>query len=73
MAVRDGRILGVGSLDDLAAWGSFEVDDTFKDKVILPGFVEAHSHTVVGGLTNQIPKCCSLPSKWMSNQRNEIA
>jgi len=49
VAVRDGRILGVGSLDDLAAWGSHEVDDTFKDKVILPGFVEAHSHTVVGG------------------------
>lgn len=49
VAVRDGRILGVGSVDELAVWGSHEVNDTFADKILLPGFVEAHSHTTVGG------------------------
>ena len=49
VAVRDGRILGVGELDDLAIWGPYEIDNTFADKIIIPGFVEAHSHTIVGG------------------------
>ncbi|HRW48620.1 MAG: amidohydrolase [Caldilineaceae bacterium] len=49
VAVRGGRILAVGSLDEMEAWGSFSIDNTFCDKVLLPGFVEAHSHSVVGG------------------------
>jgi len=49
VAVRDGRILGAGSLEKLAVWGPYEVNDAFADKVLIPGFVEAHSHTVVGG------------------------
>ncbi|RMF03442.1 MAG: amidohydrolase [Chloroflexi bacterium] len=49
VAVRDGRILGTGSPEDMAAWGPHQVDDTFAGKVLIPGFVEAHSHTVVGG------------------------
>jgi len=50
IAVRDGRVLGVGSLEELAGWGEHEVDDRFSDKVILPGFVEAHSHAMSGAL-----------------------
>ena len=37
VAVRDGRILGAGSIESLKGWGKFEVDDRFADKVILPG------------------------------------
>lgn len=48
VAVRDGRILGVGSMEELAGWGEHTVDDRFADKVILPGFVEGHSHTMEG-------------------------
>src|SRR5438309_8845975 len=44
VAVRDGRILGAGSLDSLKGWGTFDLDERFADKVILPGFVEGHSH-----------------------------
>jgi len=49
VAVRDGRILGVGTVDELSAWGTHTVDDTFRDHVLFPGFVEAHAHAIVGG------------------------
>lgn len=47
VAVREGRIVAVGSLDELASLGG-KVDDRFKDKVLLPGFVEGHSHIMEG-------------------------
>lgn len=50
VAVRDGRILGAGTLEQLRGWGKFELDERFKDKVILPGFVEGHSHAFEGGV-----------------------
>jgi predicted amidohydrolase YtcJ len=49
VAVRDGRVLGTGTLAELARWGRHEVDPRFADKVLLPGFVEAHSHLGEGG------------------------
>lgn len=48
VAVRDGRILGVGPLDELAGWGSYTLDDRFADKVLMPGLVEGHSHVSEG-------------------------
>ncbi len=50
VAVRDGRILGAGTLDQLKGWGKFDLDERFRDKVILPGFVEGHSHAFEGGV-----------------------
>jgi len=50
IAVREGRILGVGSQESLAAWGPATRDDRFADCVLLPGFVEAHSHVLAGGV-----------------------
>ena len=49
IAVRAGRILGVGSREDLAGWGENEVDDRFAGKVLIPGLVEAHSHVTEAG------------------------
>ncbi len=49
VAVQGDRILGVGSLDELARWGDHRVDDTFRDHILAPGFVEAHSHVMAGG------------------------
>ena len=49
VAVRDGRVLGVGDAESLAGWGPFTVDDRFADRVLMPGFVEAHSHVSEGG------------------------
>ncbi len=47
--VDDGLVVAVGTLDELRAHGEAEVDDRFADKVLLPGFVEAHSHSFEGG------------------------
>lgn len=44
VAVRDGRVLGAGTLEDLTGWGEYTLDDTFKDLVIVPGLIEAHNH-----------------------------
>ncbi len=54
VAVRDGRILGVGSLDDLAGWGPYQIDDRFANQVLMPGFVEGHSHLMAGSLWRHV-------------------
>jgi len=50
VAVRDGRILAVGTLEEVSGWGDFPVDDRFADKVLMPGFVEGHCHLMAGGM-----------------------
>jgi len=48
VAIRDGRILGVGTLDDVRGWGDSAPETDFADKVLMPGFVEGHCHTMDG-------------------------
>jgi predicted amidohydrolase YtcJ len=58
VAVREGKILSVGSMDDLKPWLDkypYDVDNTFADKVIMPGFIEAHGHPLLGGYLLQLP------------------
>lgn len=50
VAVREGRILGAGTLEELAGWGDYTLDDRFADKVLMPGLVEGHAHTSEGSL-----------------------
>ncbi len=50
VAVRDGRILAAGSLEEIAGWGDFPVDTRFADKVLMPGLVEGHCHIMEGAL-----------------------
>lgn len=50
VAVKDGKILGVGSLDELKEWGDYVLDNTFANKIMVPGLIEAHSHTTGGGM-----------------------
>ncbi|MEM8755102.1 MAG: amidohydrolase, partial [Pseudomonadota bacterium] len=54
VAVRDGRILGVGTLEELAAWGPHERDDRFADKIFTPGLVEGHAHAMEGTLWRHV-------------------
>lgn len=54
VAVRDGRILAVGSLDEVQAWGAAEIDRTFSDKVLMPGLIEGHAHVYEGMVWNNI-------------------
>jgi predicted amidohydrolase YtcJ len=50
VAVRDGRILAVGGAEEVADLGPIELDTRFQDSVILPGFVEGHSHLFEGAV-----------------------
>ncbi len=50
VAVRAGRILGAGTQEELAGWGAHVLDERFADHVLLPGFVEGHSHLMEGAL-----------------------
>ena len=48
VAVRDGLILGAGTLDELSGWGPHQLDTIFTDKMLMPGLVEGHSHVAEG-------------------------
>lgn len=64
VAVRDGRILSVGTLEDLKPWldqHPYEIDRSFEDKVIYPGFIEAHGHPVMGGVAISLPPLTYYP------------
>ena len=50
VAVRDGMILGVGTLEEVSGWGDYELDRSFAAQVIVPGFIEAHAHVMAGGM-----------------------
>ena len=52
VAVKEGKILGVGSLDQLEGWGDYELDETFSEKILMPGFVEGHCHAPEGQIWN---------------------
>lgn len=54
VAVRDGRILGAGALSDLEPWGEYTLDDRFADKVLMPGMIEGHAHTMEGTLWRNV-------------------
>ncbi len=45
-----GMILGVGTYEDVAGWGESRLDESFANKIMTPGFVEAHAHVMAGGM-----------------------
>ena len=52
VAVRDGLILAVGTADCARPWGDFRRDDSYRDAVLMPGFVEGHAHMMTGAMWN---------------------
>lgn len=52
IAVRDGRILAVGTEDSMLDFIDASYDSRFENDVLLPGFVEGHSHALEGALWN---------------------
>lgn len=66
VAVKDGRILSVGTLEDLKPWldnNPYEINNSFSDKVIYPGFIEAHGHPVMGSVAISLPPLTYYPLK----------
>lgn len=56
--VKDGRILAVGQKNDLPHWeknfGAHDIDTQFSEKILMPGFVEGHSHLFEGMLWDHV-------------------
>ncbi len=50
VAVRDGRILAVGTQQQAENWGVARHDDRYADKVLMPGLVEGHCHLYEGAM-----------------------
>jgi hypothetical protein len=50
VAVSDGRVLAVGTMDELLTIDGAVVDGSLERFTLLPGFVEAHCHTMAGGM-----------------------
>ena len=52
VAVSDGRIVSVGTLETMKPWLRrlpHEIDDSFEDRVLMPGFVDPHTHLRLSG------------------------
>eukprot|EP01060_Flectonema_neradi_P016418 TRINITY_DN2300_c0_g2_i2.p1 TRINITY_DN2300_c0_g2~~TRINITY_DN2300_c0_g2_i2.p1 ORF type:complete len:611 (+),score=105.11 TRINITY_DN2300_c0_g2_i2:76-1833(+) len=57
VAVKNGMILGVGSLETLKPWlkDGYTVNTTFKSKILVPGFIDPHMHPLIGGVAASLP------------------
>jgi len=58
VAVADGRVVAVGTMKTLEPWTKRDgasVDDRFKDKVLMPGFIDPHVHPSLPAVCTQFP------------------
>jgi len=65
VAVADGRIVAVGSLDSLQPWMAARettIDRSLQDKVLMPGFIDPHVHPSLPAVLTQFPFLA--PDSW---------
>ena len=65
VAVEDGKVLAVGSLDSLSpliATRGARIDRQFEDKVMTPGFIDPHVHPTLPAVLTQFPFLA--PDNW---------
>ena len=58
VAVADGRIVSVGTLESLKPWlavSEVTIDRSLEDKVLLPGFIDPHVHPSLPAVLTQFP------------------
>jgi predicted amidohydrolase YtcJ len=58
VAVSDGRIVAVGSLESLKSWTDAHptrIDRSLEDKVLMPGFIDPHVHPSLPAVLTQFP------------------
>ena len=56
VAVKNGTIVAVGDLTELEQeFPRSKIDTTFKDKYILPGFIDPHVHMLLGAIQYALP------------------
>ncbi|MFP6664607.1 MAG: amidohydrolase [Deltaproteobacteria bacterium] len=65
VAIRGDRIVSVGDLESLKPWldaHSWELDETYKDSVLLPGLIDPHLHPMMAALI--LPMEFATPLDW---------
>lgn len=65
VAVADGRIVAVGSLESLQPWlegREVAIDNRLQDKVLMPGFIDPHVHPSLPAVLTQFPFLA--PDSW---------
>lgn len=71
VAVMDGRVLHTGALsqlrDDLSSY-AISLNDSFANKIITPGFVEAHCHILEEGALSNFPWIGTYPRRMADGQ-----
>jgi predicted amidohydrolase YtcJ len=58
VAIADGKIVSVGNVKSMQNWMKIrgaKIDTTFKDKVLMPGFIDAHVHPSLPAILTQFP------------------
>ena len=53
VAVRDGRILEVGTLETLKPWlesDEYKIDESFSSQVMMPGLIDPHLHPIMSSV-----------------------
>lgn len=72
VAVSGDRIVAVGSMESLQPWmdaHSHRIDDTFRDKILLPGLIDPHLHPWLIALllskTIVAPEAWDLPAEYV--------
>lgn len=58
VGVVNGRIAGVGTLEDLRPWldaHPHTIDEQFADKILMPGFIDPHVHPFLPAVLTQMP------------------
>jgi predicted amidohydrolase YtcJ len=66
VAVADGRIVSVGTLESLQPWlavSEVTIDRSLEDKILLPGFIEPHVHPSLPAVLTQFPFLA--PDDWV--------
>ena len=81
VAVRGGRILSVGSMNDLQPWldrYAHVIDNRFEGKVLYPGFIDPHLHPLLGATLlgqNEIiaPEDWRLPGRFVAGVKDRAS
>jgi predicted amidohydrolase YtcJ len=76
VAVADGQIVSVGDLASMQPWlkrRKHVIDDRYADKVILPGFIDPHTHLRLSGTYMGLNYIGPIPSPMPTGIRPGIA
>ena len=82
VAVRDGRIVSTGTIESMQPWlkrYSHTIDETFADKIIMPGFIDPHTHFALSssylippGRKGSTRACARGPKSWPNCKKPPI-